>query len=726
MAREREVNIIVDGQNRSRGAFLDVRRGLREMDREGRRATSNFSRNFRRVDSVVLSFSNRLKFMDKIAKRTFQGTAAAMSIYTVSTLRDFGQLEEGISKVNTLYDQTAQSQGKMVKDSIKMYKMIPTDFQKITQGLYDSISAGTNAKYASMVSRKFGQGAIAGVTEMPIVTKAAMGTMNAFGKEIKDLDHILDVQFLTVKRGITEYAQLASSLDTGILKAADSAGMTMEELYGGIAQITKNGIPAAQATTQLASMLARVTDPKVIKRMKEFGVELQDSHYRTMPLVEILKDLNEQFEKRKMTGAQQAGFLKEILGRQEAVRGFQTLISQVKEYGKIVDEMNHADGTMGEAFEDRLNNINTQLKLVWNNMKAAGVEQLYTLKPFLDSLTEPIIMKQKLEFKKMDLQDQLIMNEDEFKKEKISKDEYMMRKKVITESIALIDIQLKDLDITPVDKFRDGLKEGVEQLEKINPPLAKFVDAIGNLALNFVGEEGAENREKAGNVAKGLGALYAAKKLGDMYLWFRKFGKGAGQASSPAKALVSTLSTMTVNAGVVNVYGGTGGLPGRTPNTPTIVGPNGRPISSAPSNPSPVVATGGGLMNKVKGVATAASVYAVPLAVVAGTGAAIKYNIDNPEVVKKRMGQRNARENGIVLNGVRAHKNRVDILKMLRDSQNIENKLDLKNEVKVEAPKVTNRIYIDGKEIPIKRSDVTIEKVEVHEERLSRRYGRHR
>ncbi|QEK12714.1 phage tail tape measure protein [Crassaminicella thermophila] len=771
MGREREVNIIIDAQNKARGAFLDVRRGLREMDREGRRATDNFSRNFARTGKSVLTFANRLKFMDKIAKRTFQGTAAAMSIYAVSTLRDFAQLEDGISKVNTLYDQTAQSQQKMIKDSIQMYKMIPTDFQKITQGIYDTISAGADPKYATMISRKFGMASIAGMTDMPVVTKAAMGTMNAFGKEVKDLNHILDVQFLTVKRGMTEYSQLASSLDTGILKAADSAGMSIEELYGGIAQITKNGIPAAQATTQLGSMLNRLTDPKVIKRMKEFGVELQDEYNNTRPLVEILKDLNEQFEKRKMTGAEQAGFLKEVMGRQEAVRGFQTLIAQAKDYAKVVKEMENADGTMQEAFEDRLNNINTQLKLLWNNIKATGAEQIYTLKPFFDSLTEPIIIKQKLEFRKADLQDKLMMNEDELKKEKISKDEYLMREKVIKESIALIDIQLKDLDITPIDKFREGLKEGVEQLEKINPPLAKFVDTIGNLALNFVGEEGAENREKAVNVAKSLGAIYATKKTADAYMWFRKLFNKGGKKDSLAEHLTKTMQTMNVKANIVNVYGKSvnsiGGSGGRNIFTRTaedilmlkageqiikkglnygkkyLIGTGGKKVvekllvDGSVKTAEKIAAAELEAAIITKGVTTA-FLSGIPVLALAGIQLYREYDKNKKRDAGLEKVDKNSyatTDYGIVSGKEIQKLQKIQttitapkesfietLMNSLKGVFGLDNSMQIKNEIKVDPPKVS--VYIDGKNANQYVRKIDYEGVEKYLERQCRKYGK--
>ena len=615
----KEISVIVDAKNKSKATFTSFKRDLKELDRESRTTTTSVSKNFAKIDKAVSSFSNRLSFMDKIAKRTFKGASVAAGLYVASTLRDFSQLEDGISKVNTLYDQNGKSLEQMMKDSLAMFKSIPSDFAKITQGMYDTISAGADPKYAAMVSRKFGKASVAGMTDMPVVTKAAMGTMNAFGKELTDINHILDIQFLTVKRGITEYGELAASLGTGVLKGADSAGVSVEELYGAIAQLTKNAMPASVATTGLNQVFGKLSDNKVLKRFKKLGIDIQDATKNTRPLVDIFKDINAYFEKKGMNQVAQKGFLQEILGgRKDAAVAMQTLISQLKDYESVVKEMQNSDGTMDEAFKDRLNNLNTQMKLMWNNFKAYGVEQILALKPFMDSLTDPLIKKQELESQKMDLEEAL----------EFSKDPH--ERKMLRLEIEQIETQIKEMDLTPIDQFKEGLDEGVKNLEKINPLLAQFVETVGNLTLSLIGEEGAENREKVGNTVKGIGALYATKKLGDMYLWFRKF---MGGGNTKGGALASTLQTMTVNANVVNVYGkmvNGGGGQGMNPATPN-------PTPSVTPLVTPVPLTGSampkGLPTPTAALPGAASATAIGGSSIGLSEAAIANAIDYADIM---------------------------------------------------------------------------------------------
>lgn len=616
MSREKEVNILVDAKNKSKGAFLEISKDLKGIGNAAREGMSGLASSLDKGTSNIKGFTDKLDFMDKAVKKTFKGAAAISGVYVASTLRDFSKLNSGIANVNTLYDQTAQSQKKMYDDSIKMMKMLPTDFDNITGATYDAISAGADPKYATMFTRKFGMGAVAGNADMPVVTKAAMGTMNAYKLEAKDLNNILDLQFTTVKEGITNYNELASSLGTGVLANAQSAGVTLEELYGSIAMITKNAIPANVATTSLMQLFNQFTNNKTIKDFEGFGVAIQDANHKTRPLVEIFKDLNLQFEKKNFTSEQRKGFLKDMLGSDEASRAIMPLIGDMEEFQRILGNMDKSDGAMKGAFEDQLESVSVQAKLMWNNMKAYGVENVTALKPFMDSLMEPFLKKQKLEFELMDLQDEM----------KLTNDPNL--KKQLRFEIQQVELALKDIDMSPVEAFRDGLKEGVANLEKINPPLAKFVDTVGKFALGFVGEEGEDKRDKYGNIGKGILGVYAFKKGVDALSWIFGKGKGAKGLYDKAKgkgiggALAKTMQTMNVQAGVVNVFGGKG-IGGNSP--------IGLPGPVRKSLGKRVI---GGLGKAGGKYLLPATLIAAPIAAVGGVAYSTAKGIKNPELVE--------------------------------------------------------------------------------------------
>lgn len=57
--------------------------------------------------------------VDKAVGRTFRIGAAGITAYAGVVTKDLFQLDAGIAKINTLYNQTAQSQKVMTKDIIQ-------------------------------------------------------------------------------------------------------------------------------------------------------------------------------------------------------------------------------------------------------------------------------------------------------------------------------------------------------------------------------------------------------------------------------------------------------------------------------------------------------------------------------------------------------------------------------------------------------------------------------
>lgn len=672
MAKEREVNIVIDAKNKAKGAFIEVSRGLKDLGEQSKSGLGVLSNSFDKADKVVYSFADRMQWMDKVAKRTFQGTAAAAGVYIGATLRDFSQLNDGIAKVNTLYDQTSESQKKMYQDSIKIFGMIPTNYDKLTQGIYDTISAGGDPEYATMFGRRFGMAGVAGDADMDVVTKAAMGTMNAFKLEARDLNKILDLQFMTLKDGITSYDELASSLGTGVLASAEGAGITLEELHGSIAMITKNAIPAAIATTSLNQMFNKFTDTKVIKEFKNFGVQIQDAKKNTRPLIEIFKDLNYQFDKRKMTGEQRKGFLKELVGSEQAARAITPLLSDIKEFERILGNMDKSSGAMRGAYDDRIESMKTQIQMFWNNLKATGIEHLYTLEPLMDTFMEPIMKKQKIEMDIQDLRDQVEFTESPKAKENLNR------------VIVQMEASLDRIEMPSVDDFKDALSESVIELNKLNPLLADIVDTVGNFLLKFVGEEGKENRNTAMKVGAGLFATQTVS-------WgFRKFKDIFGKTPwEIGKWAVPKGASLGKDVG----------------ETMYLKGLYAKDALTLPTN----------LTNAMY----------IPKGYEVGGKEFDKFRNRFLEVNNKESNNKGKIHNQQINPSVLNIKLTDELLKMWKLDDKINNNINMESKIEVD-PKidVNTRIFIDGKNIPIQKQEMDYKKVDKHSEVQARRYGK--
>ncbi|WP_417203715.1 phage tail tape measure protein [Acetoanaerobium sticklandii] len=575
MAEAKEVGIVLGAKDEYQSTLSRFKSDVLKTKSDTERAGNSITAQFSKITNAADKLNNKLGAVDKAIGRTFKAGLAGTAAYAAIVSNDLLQLDAGIAKINTLYDQTAQSQKVMTKDIIQTWKLIPQNFTQITQSMYDSISASLDPKNAASAARKFAIGAVAGGTDnISAVVKAVMGTKNAYAMDDSTLSEIMDVQFATIKAGIVEYEELSAALGTGLMPAAQASGIDFKAVYAGIAQLTKNNMPANVSATSLTQLFNKFTDKDGIKAFKKFGVDIQDASGHTRDLLDITKDLFNEFEKRGMTSEARKGFLKDLLGSDEAARAILPLVQNVKDFEKTYDTVvNKSKGMAKEAYIDQMDNKMTQLKIMMKSITGVGLDYAMQFDPLMDAIFEPFKKKILLEMDVADLNDAISKEKNQDFKNDLIKERDMMLK------------EIENIDLTPIYAWRDALTESVNNLKTLNPQLAAMADSIGNFMIGFFGEEGAETRDKVATGAKIVGGTYLsikaltfAKRIGELFSWLTNTGK---PKTSGLPDLGQSVATMMVNAAVVNINGSTtaGAIPGVPTSTvpktgiPKTVGP---------------------------------------------------------------------------------------------------------------------------------------------------------
>lgn len=587
MAEAKEVGIILGAKDEYQDSLSKFRNSVSRTKSETEKAGNSISSQFSKITNAADKLNNKLGAVDKAIGRTFKIGATGVTAYAGIVTKDLFQLNAGLSKINTLYDQTAQSQKVMTKDIIETWKLIPQNFTQITQSMYDSISASLDPKNAASAARKFAMGAVAGATDnMSAVVKAVMGTKNAYGMDDSTLTEIMDVQFATIKAGIVEYEELAAALGTGIMPAAQASGIDYKAVYAGLAQLTKNNMPANVSATSMIQLFNKLTDSDGIKSFKKFGVDIQDTSGHTRDLLDITKDLFNEFEKRGMTSEARKGFLKDLLGSDEAARAILPLVQNVKDFEKTYDAVvNKSKGAAKEAYVDQMDNVVNQFKVILKGITGVGLDYALQFSPFMDAITAPFKKKMLLEMDIAELTEGIN-----------SESNPKIRKQMMVERELMLD-ELENIDLTPIEEWKNALDESVNNLKALNPELAAMAETIGGFFLSFMGEEGAEKRENvatgikvAGGAYLSIKALSIMKHIGDLFNWLG----GLGNNNKTLPGIGSSISSMIVNAGVVNVNG-------------AGVSPTNSPLPSSTTKGGPM----GFIMNTIGSAISLGVIYAI-------------------------------------------------------------------------------------------------------------------
>ncbi len=320
-----------------------------------------------------------------MAKTMNAGLTAAMvagaAAFAISTL-EAAKFEKQMALVNTLLPYTSTSFGSLNDEVLKLAQGSNASIPSLTKGLYDLISSGATAENSIGALTLATQAAAAGMTSTDVAIRAGMATVNAYGLSMNELNRIYDLQFQTVNIGVISYEELGNSIGT-VLPAAASLGVSLEDVYGAIAQITKSGIDAQSTTTYLAQAFNSMIQNS--DKWKELGANIYDVNGNFSGLVPIITALNE-----KMAGLSDEQQQVIFSSLDMDVRAGRAVLAMVNNFEMFTDTMgsvSNSAGAMEAAFAKATDTLDYQAGVLKNQLTVAFIEMGNNVLPILKAMT---------------------------------------------------------------------------------------------------------------------------------------------------------------------------------------------------------------------------------------------------------------------------------------------------------------------------------------------------
>jgi TP901 family phage tail tape measure protein len=312
---------------------------------------------------------------------TMAGAVNTVKRAVVGVVTDFARFEQSLANVGTLLDKNTNLWNTFANDVFKISSKFGKDATEVNRGLYDVISAGITDSAEALKALDLATGAAtAGMSDVNTAVKAGVSVMNAFGLESSDLIDILNIQFDTVKRGVIIYEEMAQA-QAVLLSPAQRLGVSIREMYTGIAELTKNGQRAELATVSLARAFDSMVEKKDV--FKEIGVDVFNAKGEFAGLDKILMQLNGAF---KGMNTEQKNALFETLNfEKRAARAFNVLIDKAEDYGTTLGQVGTDANAMTDAVDVALDTLSSQWAIFVQDVKNDGKE---LFKPAADSLKE--------------------------------------------------------------------------------------------------------------------------------------------------------------------------------------------------------------------------------------------------------------------------------------------------------------------------------------------------
>lgn len=206
------------------------------------------------------AFGKAFQTVGPLAMTGFAVAGVAAAKFGADSFNAFASFEKQMNEVFSLMPGISQeSMGQMtdqVKDFSREFGVLP---DKVVPALYEALSSGIPPENVFTFLETAQKAATGGVTSLETAVDGLTSVVNAYGADTISAADASDIMFQTVKIGKTTMDELSASL-FNVSPIASALGIGFDQVGAALATMTSQGIPTAQATTQLRQLFVELSD----------------------------------------------------------------------------------------------------------------------------------------------------------------------------------------------------------------------------------------------------------------------------------------------------------------------------------------------------------------------------------------------------------------------------------------------------------------------------------
>lgn len=370
----REILLVLRARDEASGVIAGFAGQLAGLDRESRIAAQNTMARGNALSAVGVSMA-------------IAGAAGIAAF--ASTINAAKAYDQQAAKTKTQTDKVAISLQQIKDMGRQVANSVPVDFKTVQDTLYTIFSSiDTDAPGAAKLLKGISEAAVAGQADPASVAKSTLAVLNAYHLGADGINQVNDTMFQLVRKGVGDYNDFSSSIGRAIPSAA-KAGISFQELAGGVAFLTRNGLTAAQASTSMGRALDALDNPKTTLNFKQFGLAIYDAQGKMRPLADIIGDMKNKLS--GMSDQAKAATLNDLFkgsgGTIQAMRFFNDAMKDSTGLlPEMISDMQHANGVSAEAYATMKNTPQSQLQLLKNRWQSLRTEIGDMMIPILNKL----------------------------------------------------------------------------------------------------------------------------------------------------------------------------------------------------------------------------------------------------------------------------------------------------------------------------------------------------
>ena len=316
-----------------------------------RLVTKDFEKGIGKLKRQLSIFGNFLKGAFTIGSITMFGKAM------VEASMEF---EDAMARVKSVCNATTEEMQMMTAEARKMGETTRYTATEAAKAMENLVRNGLSAEQATKALSSVLQLAQANAIGLDEAAVILTNTLNMFNLKVEDAARVNDVLSSTAANTATNVSELYDAL-ANAAPVASVLGFSIEEVNAALGALAQRGVKGADAGTQLRMAFVKLTDPAILKKLKEYNINIDEQTIKADGLAGTF---------RKLYNAQLSMTQLVDIFSQKGAAGMANLIMAYQQFERVLNITENSMGTTERMFGQSMGNMNQEIKVlisVWES-----------------------------------------------------------------------------------------------------------------------------------------------------------------------------------------------------------------------------------------------------------------------------------------------------------------------------------------------------------------------
>lgn len=374
-----KLSFVIEAKNQASKALWDVRSQIDNVTNW----TASITNWLKSANTSLLSFWKN--FISNFWAIWLAVTAAVGVIWKLwnKVVWLASEFESWLADVATLIDTSVEDIWKIWTAVLEVSQRVPVDSQQLVWALFDVRSAWIWAAEAIDVLESSARLWVAWLWDTKQWVDLVTSALNTFGDSIESAEQAANVFFTVTKNGKTTISEL-SQWFWWVAALAQSAWLSLEELWAATAALTTTWLPASQAYSQLRAAISNILKPTkdAEDAANQLWIEFNIASLQSQGFAWFLDTLQASIE--DLDPSEQTQRLSDLFWSVEAANAIISLTGATNEAFKAtLDELTSWVNNLDVAFSKQTETLKSQSQILRNNVNSVLIELWTAILPIV-------------------------------------------------------------------------------------------------------------------------------------------------------------------------------------------------------------------------------------------------------------------------------------------------------------------------------------------------------